>query len=84
MEKQKYLKKCPICGYNPPKWSLSNQRRTLQHIRHHFTVKAKNELWTKEFDKQVETPHLDFWRKSVKIGSIELKYKLNFLIIDKK
>ncbi len=66
-------KKCPICDYTPPEWSLPNNRITIQHIRHHITSKAKNELWDKEFDCKIKTPHLNFWRKEAKNQRIIIK-----------
>lgn len=59
--------KCPVCGFISST-SRYGAKREFQEkeIKHHMTVKAKNELWASEFDKDIKTPHLDFIRKNLK------------------
>lgn len=66
--------KCPICGWqNSPYTSASRMNGEIQH---HITAKARNELWAKEFKKELKTPHLNYFRS--KKAKVEIIYKVNF------
>jgi len=77
--------KCPICGYKTREYSFSNRKIDKQwetwykgHIKHHITVKAKNELWQKHLGIKSKTPHLDYFDKQKKtiIKRINLQIEL--------
>lgn len=66
--------KCPICGWqNSPCTETSRMRG---EIAHHISAKARNELWAREFNGHLETPHLDYFRTQK--ANIETTYKVHF------
>ena len=66
--------KCPICSWTTSQYTLRKEAET----RHHITTKAKQELWAKEFEGKIKTPHLDLFRKSIKEKKVEIKYIVNY------
>lgn len=48
-----YIVTCPACGI---------EKFAENSIRMHITSTARGELWDREFDPEIKTPHLDFYR----------------------
>lgn len=45
---------CPVC---------KKDSHTEDTVRLHITNTARGECWTKEFNRNANTPHLDFYKK---------------------
>jgi len=63
--------KCPICGA-----TNNDVYRNERGVKHHITNMAKQEHWLKEFNKNIKTPHLDYFRKQIKDKNIKIIYQI--------